>query len=122
MLLVPKILKNLNNDFIIKYKESFLKDNKLCIVMEYANGGDLYQMINDYKKNSNVIIKFSLIYVGIIITALLFIDIAYYNIDNPDLTLFLEGDEDANLMNIIPYIGFAGFFMLIYYFLYFTIS
>jgi len=37
---------------IISYKESFYEDatSSLCIVMEYADGGDLYNKILSYKK------------------------------------------------------------------------
>ncbi len=45
-----KVLKQLNSPFVIKYKESFLEQNVLCIVMNFADGGDLYNMINHYKK------------------------------------------------------------------------
>lgn len=40
---------------IISYKESFLEDSTstLCIVLEYANGGDLYNKIIDYKKKGS---------------------------------------------------------------------
>lgn len=33
--------------YIIKYKEAFIEENPstLCIVMEYADGGDLYEAI-----------------------------------------------------------------------------
>jgi NIMA (never in mitosis gene a)-related kinase len=37
---------------IISYKESFIEDSTacLCIVMDYADGGDLYNKILSYKK------------------------------------------------------------------------
>jgi len=37
------LLASINEDYIIKYKEAFFdsKSNTLCIVMEYADGGDL---------------------------------------------------------------------------------
>ena len=37
-----KILESLNQTNIIKFKEVYKeKNNKLCIVMEYVDGGDL---------------------------------------------------------------------------------
>ena len=47
-----KILKTLDNPFIIKYWKSFLEKNVLCIVMDYADGGDLYHLINLYKEKN----------------------------------------------------------------------
>jgi len=43
---------------IVSYKEAFFIDNPsaLCIIMEYADGGDLYQKICEHKKNNT---KFS---------------------------------------------------------------
>ena len=38
------ILKNLNHVNIIKYYTSFLENESLHIVMEYAEGGDLYSV------------------------------------------------------------------------------
>jgi NIMA (never in mitosis gene a)-related kinase 1/4/5 len=44
--------RNIN---IISYKESFYEDatSSLCIVMEYADGGDLYNKIVSYKKKGS---------------------------------------------------------------------
>lgn len=53
-------MKSLNNPFIIKYRESFEEKNVLCIVMDFANGGDLYNMIN-YYKNKNMYIPENII-------------------------------------------------------------
>ena len=38
------ILKKVNHSNIIKYYTSFLEDDNLYIVMEYAEGGDLYSV------------------------------------------------------------------------------
>jgi NIMA (never in mitosis gene a)-related kinase len=47
-----RILASLQHENIISYKESFSVDNgkTLCIVMDYASDGDLYQKIVKNKK------------------------------------------------------------------------
>ena len=47
-----RILASIKSPFIISYKEAFIEesDKSLCIVMEYADDGDLYQKICQYKK------------------------------------------------------------------------
>lgn len=47
-----RILASISHPNIIGYKEAFIsaEDNTLCIIMEYAGGGDLYQKIVDCKK------------------------------------------------------------------------
>ncbi len=43
-----KILELLNHPNIVKFKEVYqTKKNKLCIVMEYADGGDLDKKIKE---------------------------------------------------------------------------
>ena len=47
-----RILASVNSPFVISYKESFIDeaDQTLCIVMEYADEGDLFQKITLFKK------------------------------------------------------------------------
>ena len=47
-----RILASIKSNFVISYKEAFFdeKDNTLGIIMEYADNGDLYQKIIEYKK------------------------------------------------------------------------
>ena len=47
-----RILASIKSPFIISYKEAFIEesDKSLCIVMEYADDGDLYQKICQCKK------------------------------------------------------------------------
>lgn len=47
-----RILASVKSSFVVTYKEAFYEENEqcLCIVMEYANKGDLYQKICEFKK------------------------------------------------------------------------
>lgn len=47
-----RILASLNNDFIIGFKDTFYDDttSMLCIVMEFASGGDVLKKINSHIK------------------------------------------------------------------------
>jgi len=40
----------MRHPYIITYKESFMDKRHLCIVMDYADGGDLYTKIANQKK------------------------------------------------------------------------
>ena len=47
-----RILASINNPKIIAYKEAFFEDasSSLCLVMEFADDGDLYQKIIKQQK------------------------------------------------------------------------
>jgi NIMA (never in mitosis gene a)-related kinase len=47
-------LASVKSNFVVSYKEAFFdeKDNTLCIVMEFADRGDLYQKIVQHKKSA----------------------------------------------------------------------
>ena len=47
-----RILASIKSDHVISYKEAFIeeKDQILCLVMEFANKGDLFQKITYYKQ------------------------------------------------------------------------
>ena len=49
-----RILASVKSQFVISYKEAFFdeKDSTLCIIMEYADNGDLYQKIVEHKKSA----------------------------------------------------------------------
>lgn len=51
-----RILASIDCQNIVSYKEAFLTENPstLCIVMEYADGGDLYQKILEHQKNKTI--------------------------------------------------------------------
>jgi len=51
-----RILASISHPNIIAYKEAFFEDasSSLCIIMEYADGGDLLKLITQHqKRNSN---------------------------------------------------------------------
>ena len=47
-----RILASIKSTFVISYKEAFIdeSDSSLCIVMEYADKGDLFQKITHFKR------------------------------------------------------------------------
>lgn len=48
-----RILASLNDEFIIGYKDAFYDEvsSMLCVVMEYAAGGDILRRINQHIKS-----------------------------------------------------------------------
>ena len=48
-----RILASIKNPFVAGYKEAFFDEasNSLCIVMEFADDGDVFQRICQYKNN-----------------------------------------------------------------------
>ena len=50
-----RILSSINSQNVISYKEAFFdeKDSTLNIIMEYADKGDLFKLISEYKKNKD---------------------------------------------------------------------
>lgn len=48
-----RILASIENSYVIGYKEAFFDDlsSSLCIVMDFADAGDLYNRIVEHKKN-----------------------------------------------------------------------
>ena len=51
-----RLLASIKSKYVISYREAFFdeKDNTLSMVMEYADGGDLYQKIKESKKNQTL--------------------------------------------------------------------
>lgn len=50
-----RILASINNPNVAGYKEAFFEESTstLCIVMEFADGGDLQSKINSLKKTNS---------------------------------------------------------------------
>ena len=58
------VLKAMRHPYIITYKESFMDKRCLCIVMDYADGGDLYTKIANQKKIGRGKLRFRMGYVS----------------------------------------------------------
>ena len=96
-----RILASVNSPFVISYKESFIDevDQSLCIVMEYADEGDLFQKITLYKKLHTTFEENDVWKIFIQITKGLY-DLHSYNILHRDLksaNVFLFRDGTAKL-------------------------
>lgn len=49
------ILKDLDHPSIIKFYDSFIYKHKICIIMEFAEGGDLKSIIKDHQNRLEII-------------------------------------------------------------------
>jgi NIMA (never in mitosis gene a)-related kinase len=45
-----RVLSSLKHPYVVSYRESFLDGRTLCIVMDYAEGGDLYNRVAKQRK------------------------------------------------------------------------
>ena len=52
---IINILSSINNEYLIKYYETFIEDDTLNIVMEYGGDMDLKKFINNYKSKNELI-------------------------------------------------------------------
>ena len=50
-----QIFKQLKHPYLLEYKDSFIRKNKICIVMEYADEKDLETKIKKYKSENSKI-------------------------------------------------------------------
>lgn len=46
-----KVLSALKHPYIVSYRESFMDDARLCIIMDYAEGGDLFKVIDKVRRS-----------------------------------------------------------------------
>ena len=108
-----RILASVNSPFVISYKESFIDetDQTLCIIMEYADEGDLFQKITLYKKLHTTFYENDVWKIFIQITKGLH-DLHEYNILHRDLksaNVFLFRDGTAKLGDLnVSKISFRG--------------
>lgn len=101
-----RILASISHPNIISYKEAFFDDNSdcLCIVMEYADGGDLYQKILDYKKKQSYMSEPFLWHLLIKLTralkALHELDIMHRDLKSANVFLTKDGKVKLGDMNV----------------------
>lgn len=49
------VLSSVKHPYIVNYRENFMDRNHLCIVMDYAEGGDLYKYVEKVKRRGEKI-------------------------------------------------------------------
>lgn len=100
------ILASINNEFVISYKEAFIDESSssLCIIMEYADNGDLFQKIRKHQKlqvfiKEEVIWKiFMAVLVGL--RALHSLKIMHWDLKSANVFLFKDGRAKLGDLNV----------------------
>lgn len=108
-----RILASISHPCIIGYKDAFLDDDKyLCIVMDFANDGDLYIKITKFKKAQMQFAEQQvwMILIGAVAGLKKLHDLKVFHRDIKSANLFLEQDGTARLgdMNVSK-VAKAGF-------------
>ena len=101
-----RILASVNSPYVISYKESFIDecDQTLCIVMEYADKGDLFQKITYFKKEHNFFKEEEAWRIFIQITsglnALHTLNILHRDLKSANIFLFSDGTAKLGDLNV----------------------
>ena len=101
-----RILASVKSTFVISYKEAFIDENEksLCIVMEYADKGDLYQKICQFKKMGCLIDEVDVWRIFIQMTkglkALHDLKILHRDLKSANIFLFSDGSAKIGDLNV----------------------
>ena len=101
-----RILASVKSTFVIAYKEAFIDetDQSLCIVMEYADKGDLYQKITQFKKIGCLIDEVDIWRIFIQMTkglkALHDLKILHRDLKSANIFLFSDGSAKIGDLNV----------------------
>jgi len=101
-----RILASVKTTFVIAYKEAFIDetDQSLCIVMEYADKGDLYQKITQFKKMGCLIDEVDIWRIFIQMTkglkALHDLKILHRDLKSANIFLFSDGSAKIGDLNV----------------------
>ena len=101
-----RILASVKSTFVIAYKEAFIDetDKSLCIVMEYADKGDLYQKITQFKKIGCLIDEVDIWRIFIQMTkglkALHDLKILHRDLKSANIFLFSDGSAKIGDLNV----------------------
>ena len=96
-----RILASIKSPFVIGYKEAFIEesDKSLCIIMEYANHGDLYQTICKFKKMNYLMDESDIwrIFIQMVKGLKCLHDLKILHRDLKSANIFLFGDGSAKI-------------------------
>ena len=101
-----RILASVKSTFVISYKEAFIDENdkSLCIVMEYADKGDLYQKITQFKKIGRLMEEIDIWKIFIQMTkglkALHDLKILHRDLKSANIFLFSDGSAKIGDLNV----------------------
>ena len=101
-----RILASVKSNFVISYKEAFIDedDTNLCLVMEYADKGDLYQKISQFKKIGCLIEEIDIwrIFIQMVkgLKALHDLNIMHRDLKSANIFLFSDGTAKIGDLNV----------------------
>ena len=101
-----RILASINSNYVISYKEAFFdeKDRTLCIVMEFADNGDLYQKIVEHKKKAMFFEESEIwrIFIQLVrgLKALHDLKILHRDLKSANVFLYTNGDAKIGDLNV----------------------
>ena len=101
-----RILASVKSNFVISYKEAFIdeEDSSLCLVMEYADKGDLYQKISQFKKIGCLIEEIDVwrIFIQMVkgLKALHDLKILHRDLKSANIFLFSDGSAKIGDLNV----------------------
>ena len=101
-----RILASINSNYVVSYKEAFFdeKDRTLCIVMEFADNGDLYQKIVEHKKKAMFFEESEIwrIFIQLVrgLKALHDLKILHRDLKSANVFLYANGDAKIGDLNV----------------------
>ena len=101
-----RVLASINSKYIINYKEAFFdtKDSSLCLVMEYADKGDLSKIIKEHKKSGNYFDEKDIwkIFIQLVkgLKSLHDLNIIHRDIKSSNIFLFSNGEAKLGDLNV----------------------
>ena len=101
-----RILASVKSNFVISYKEAFFdeKESFLGLVMEYADNGDLYQKIVQYKKSGNFFEESDIwrVFIQLVkgLKALHDLKILHRDLKSANVFLFKDGSAKLGDLNV----------------------
>ena len=101
-----RILASVKSNFVVSYKEAFFdeKDRTLCIVMEFADNGDLYQKIVEHKKKAMFFEESEIwrIFIQLVkgLKALHDLKILHRDLKSANVFLYANGDAKIGDLNV----------------------